>query len=198
VIRLAQVGLSPRADTFILYIIYLCLFALLGSGIGLLIGATVLDVKKALTASVIIVLGSVLLGGFFIAQANLRAWIRWARWTSFMKYTYELMLLNEFDLGNQNYTPSTPSTFNSNPITGNDILNRLNVETTIWADVRLSLSLSLAQHFRNSPNSLCRHADHFHCRHDHPHAFPGLPLPPLPQQAQVLDLCASQPSLARL
>ncbi len=133
----------------------MCLFALLGSGIGLLIGATVLDVKKALTASVIIVLGSVLLGGFFIAQANLREWIRWARWTSFMKYTYELMLLNEFDLGNQNYTPLSPSTYNSNPITGNDILNRLNVETTIWADVRLSFpslfSLSLSPQSATHP-----------------------------------------------
>jgi ABC-type multidrug transport system permease subunit len=133
----------------------LCLFALLGSGIGLLIGATVLDVKKALTASIIIVLGSVLLGGFFIAQENLRVWIRWARWTSFMKYTYELMLLNEFDLGDQNYTPSTPSTFSSNPITGNDILNRLNVETEIWADVRFS-SLSLFTYVPQLTQLACR------------------------------------------
>jgi ABC-type multidrug transport system permease subunit len=80
-----QVGLAPRAECFILYIVFVCLFALLGSGIGLLIGATMLDVKKALTVSVIVVLSSVLLGGFFISQENLRVWIRWSRWVSFMK-----------------------------------------------------------------------------------------------------------------
>jgi hypothetical protein len=52
------------------------------------------------------------------------------------------MLLNEFDLGDQNYTPSSPSTYNSNPITGDDVLDRLNVETTIWADVRLTFPFS--------------------------------------------------------
>jgi ABC-type multidrug transport system permease subunit len=120
----------------------MCLFALMGSGIGLLIGATMLDVKKALTVSVIVVLSSILLGGFFIRQENLRPWIRWARWTSFIKYSYELTLLNEYDIGSRTFTPTPGSSaFSSNPITGQDILNNLNVETNIWGDVRIRLLL---------------------------------------------------------
>jgi ABC-type multidrug transport system permease subunit len=116
-----------------------CLFALMGSGFGLFIGATVLDVQKAITLSIIVVLSSVMLGGFFIRQENLRPWTRWARWISFMKYAFELLLLNEFDVGDQTFTPSSPSLYTVNPITGDDVLNQLGVETNIWGDVRTQL-----------------------------------------------------------
>jgi ABC-type multidrug transport system permease subunit len=140
----AQVGLAPKAECFILYIIYVCLFALMGSGFGLFIGATVLDIQKAITLSIIVVLSSVMLGGFFIRQSNLRPWVRWARWISFMKYSFELLLLNEFDVGDQTFTPSARSAFTTNPITGDDVLNNLGVETNIWGDVRRhTLSLEI-------------------------------------------------------
>lgn len=113
----------------------MCLFALLGSGIGTLVGAVMTDIKKATTISVIIVLSSILLGGFFISQENLREWVRWARWISFIKYTYELTLLNEFDIGSRTFTPSPGGNFGTGPITGDQILDSLNVETNIWGDI---------------------------------------------------------------
>jgi predicted transporter len=54
--------LATDAGTFFFFTTIMCLFVLMGSGIGLLIGATMVDVKKALTMSTIVVLGSVLLG----------------------------------------------------------------------------------------------------------------------------------------
>lgn len=57
-----MVDLSNDGYTFIFYIVILWLFTLMGTGIGLFIGAAIPDVKKALTISIIVVLASVLLG----------------------------------------------------------------------------------------------------------------------------------------
>jgi hypothetical protein len=80
-------------------------------------------------------------GGFFISQNNLKVWIAWARWISFMKYCYELVLLNEFKVGNETFAPAPISAYGPDvqEITGQDVLDHLNVETYIWADVRLLL-----------------------------------------------------------
>merc|ERR1712070_837179 len=94
------------------------------------------DVKKALTMSVIVVLASILLGGFFINRENLPVWIAWARWISIIKYSYELTMLNEFQLSKGlHFTPSNPSSYDTNPITGDDILDKYGVETNVWGDV---------------------------------------------------------------
>jgi hypothetical protein len=55
-----------------------------------------------------------------------------------MKYSYELLLLTEYQIGNDTYTPAAgdsryPTT--NGVITGDDVLNYLNVETNIWGDV---------------------------------------------------------------
>jgi hypothetical protein len=161
-----MVGLAENGGTFIFFTTIMCLFVLMGSGIGLLLGAIMIDVKKALTISTIVVLGSVLLGtlsctphthttaltlrvmvspgGFFVSQANLRDYIAWARWISIIKYSYELVLLNEFKLGDESYTPAPVSVYGTNgeKITGQDVLDHMNIETNIWGDVRLHLLLS--------------------------------------------------------
>ncbi len=62
VITYWMVDLSHDGYTFIFYIVILWLFVLMGTGIGTLIGAAIVDVKKALTMSVIVVLASILLG----------------------------------------------------------------------------------------------------------------------------------------
>lgn len=136
VITYWMVDLSGDGYTFIFFIVIMWLFVLLGTGIGTLIGAAIVDMKKALTLSVIVVLGSILLGGFFINRENLPVWIAWARWLSIVKYSYELTMLNEFDLSKGlKFTPSDPSSYSSNPITGDDILDKYGVETKVWADV---------------------------------------------------------------
>ncbi|ELR11672.1 ABC2 type transporter superfamily protein [Acanthamoeba castellanii str. Neff] len=137
VITYWMVGLADDGGSFVFFVVIMCLFVLMGSGIGLLIGAIMVDVKKALTLSTIVVLGSVLLGGFFISQNNLKVWIAWARWISFMKYCYELVLLNEFKVGNETFAPAPISAYGPDvqEITGQDVLDHLNVETYIWADI---------------------------------------------------------------
>ncbi len=78
-------------------------------------------------------------GGFFVSQDNLKVWIAWARWISFMKYSYELVLINEFALSHdQTFTPAaTRSAYNSvgAPITGGQVLDHYGVETNWWGDL---------------------------------------------------------------
>ena len=47
---------------------------------------------------------------------------------------YQALLYNEFHNNQHTWTPSTPSRFEVTPITGNDILSALNVETKLWYD----------------------------------------------------------------
>jgi hypothetical protein len=81
-------------------------------------------------------------GGFFISQSNLPVWIAWARWISFMKYCYELILLNEFKLGDETFTRSAVTSYPGlERITGQDVLDHLNVETDIWGDIIFLVSV---------------------------------------------------------
>jgi hypothetical protein len=78
-------------------------------------------------------------GGFFISKYTLREWVTWARWVSFMKYSYELVLINEYDIGDETFTPAAVnSQYATNTtggvITGDAVLDRYNVETELWAD----------------------------------------------------------------
>ncbi|ELR21493.1 ABC2 type transporter superfamily protein [Acanthamoeba castellanii str. Neff] len=132
------VGLSAHAGAFFLWLLSLCLFTLLGSGLGLIVGAAIPNMQQAITISVIFILSSIILGGFFLSQQTLRVWIAWARWISIIKYSYELLLLTEYKVGDDTYTPAAvnnqyPTT--GGVITGDDVLDYLNVETNIWADV---------------------------------------------------------------
>lgn len=155
-------GLSAHAGAFFLWLLSLCLFTLLGSGLGLIVGAAIPNMQQAITISVIFILSSIILGtsplvranwrrlievahrlnscagGFFLSQQSLRVWIAWARWISIIKYSYELLLLTEYQVGDDTYTPAAvnnqyPTT--GGVITGDDVLDYLNVETNIWADV---------------------------------------------------------------
>ncbi|ELR21489.1 ABC transporter, ATPbinding domain containing protein [Acanthamoeba castellanii str. Neff] len=139
VITYWMVGLTEHAGAFFLYVLTICMLAVFSSVMGLLIGTTIPDMSKAMVLSVIILLVTILLGGFFISRRTLRDWIFWARWTSFMKYTYELALLNEYHIGHDTFTPSTVNSqyatdLTGGVITGEAVLDHANVETKIWAD----------------------------------------------------------------
>lgn len=57
-----QVGLSAHAGAFFLWLLSLSLLTLLGTGMGLLVGAMIPNMQKAITFSVIFVFSAILLG----------------------------------------------------------------------------------------------------------------------------------------
>ena len=53
-----------------------------------------MDFARSLVAVVVVLLIFMLLGGFFIK--NLASWIQWARYLSFLSYSYDALLYFEF------------------------------------------------------------------------------------------------------
>jgi ABC-type multidrug transport system permease subunit len=60
----------------------------------LFVGTILSNLKEALTAAQIAMLGSMLVGGFYVL--NLPTWIQWIQYFSFITYTFDAMLSLEF------------------------------------------------------------------------------------------------------
>jgi len=127
-------GLNQAPDRFFLHWIMVLLTTFLGSSIGLTIGACIQDMKKALVFSTILILGTMLLGGFYVSANNFPVWVSWVQWATYLKYAYEGLLINEFHDTSNTWTPSNPSAYKSNPITGDDILDLADIKTELWYD----------------------------------------------------------------
>jgi len=139
-----MVGLNYTFQNYIIFLGIIFLSTILGTSMGLALGATVIDTKKAVTFSAVAVLGSMLLGGFYIKPDNMPIWIRWAVWTSPFKYVYEALLICEFGVTNDHtWTNSNPSIYSVNPIRGSDILDQLGVQTHIWEDILVIIGMIL-------------------------------------------------------
>ena len=66
-----------------------------GESIGLLIGASIYDLEKAMTTMTVVSLGLMLLGGFFIQ--NVPTWLEWGKYLSPFKYSFDASRQLVFD-----------------------------------------------------------------------------------------------------
>lgn len=57
-----------------------------------------MDFSRAIVAAAVIMLSSMLLGGFYVQ--NLASWIQWAQYLSFITYSFDAMLYFEFTASN--------------------------------------------------------------------------------------------------
>ncbi len=76
---------SPPAPR---WAILLCI--LLSQGVGLLIGATVSNVKSCLTIAAVTMLTLMLVGGFYVK--NIPVWIDWMKYVSYIYWGWNLLL----------------------------------------------------------------------------------------------------------
>ncbi|KAL8132159.1 ABC transporter G family member 22-like isoform X1 [Apium graveolens] len=83
-------GLKHSAKAFFLtmLIVFVCIVA--AQGLGLAIGATLMDLKKATTLASVIVMTFILAGGYFVGKVP--KFISWLRYISFNYHTYKLLL----------------------------------------------------------------------------------------------------------
>ena len=66
---------------------------------GLLLGAMVMDIQGALVAASVLMLSSMLLGGFYVQ--TLPFWLSWAQYLSFTSYSFDAMLQLAFPASQQ-------------------------------------------------------------------------------------------------
>jgi len=80
-------GLNPEFSVFLLSCLCSLLSVLAGESLGLLVGATVMDMEQAMVILTVCTLTLMLVGGFFVK--NIPFWIKWIRFLSPFKYAFD-------------------------------------------------------------------------------------------------------------
>ncbi|KAJ0972053.1 hypothetical protein J5N97_020012 [Dioscorea zingiberensis] len=83
-------GLRPDLEAFVLTLIVILSYVLVAQGLGLALGAVVMDAKQASTMITVIMLAFLLTGGFYVL--NVPACMAWMKYTSFTFYCYRLLI----------------------------------------------------------------------------------------------------------
>jgi len=83
-------GLKPDVGAFLLTQVVVIITCFTAASLGLLIGAAFLDLKRAQSASTIIMLTLMLTGGFFVQ--NIPVWLSWLSYLSFMSYAWDALM----------------------------------------------------------------------------------------------------------
>jgi ABC-type multidrug transport system ATPase subunit len=91
-----MVGLRTEFTRFLLFVAVVLASNLAASGLGLMISAIVQDLKAATVLATIILLLMLLTAGFYIPINRIHVWLSWLRYISFLKYTYDGLVTNEF------------------------------------------------------------------------------------------------------
>ncbi|KAK7279583.1 hypothetical protein RJT34_24636 [Clitoria ternatea] len=83
-------GLKPSLVTFVLTLLIMLFNVLVSQGIGLALGAILMDVKQATTLASVTMLVFLLAGGYYIQQ--MPSFIAWLKYISFSHYCYSLLV----------------------------------------------------------------------------------------------------------
>ncbi|KAG8366541.1 hypothetical protein BUALT_Bualt17G0090600 [Buddleja alternifolia] len=93
-------GLKPSFVTFLLTLSIILLNVLVAQGLGLALGAILMDVKQATTLSSVLMLVFLLASGYYIQ--HIPSFIEWLKYISFSHYCYKLLVGVQYSL-NQVY-----------------------------------------------------------------------------------------------
>ncbi len=80
-------GVSDRFDIFVYSTLISLLSVVAGEAIGLMVGASIYDMEKAMTVMTVVSLALMLLGGFFVD--NVPSWLDWGKYVSPFKYSFD-------------------------------------------------------------------------------------------------------------
>ncbi|KAJ1386687.1 P-loop containing nucleoside triphosphate hydrolase [Sesbania bispinosa] len=83
-------GLKPSLVTFVLTLLIMLFNVLVSQGIGLALGAILMDVKQATTLASVTMLVFLLAGGYYVQQ--MPSFIAWLKYISFSHYCYKLLV----------------------------------------------------------------------------------------------------------
>lgn len=83
-------GLKPEIPAFLLTLIVLLGYVLVSQGLGLALGALIMDAKQASTMVTVIMLAFVLTGGYYVHKVP--AFMAWIKYASTTFYSYRLLI----------------------------------------------------------------------------------------------------------
>ncbi|KAI6676978.1 hypothetical protein NL676_037774 [Syzygium grande] len=83
-------GLKPSLGTFVLTLLIILFNVLVSQGLGLALGAILMDAKQGTTLASVTMLVFLLVGGYYIQ--HMPSFIAWLKYVSFSHYCYELLV----------------------------------------------------------------------------------------------------------
>ncbi|KAL3508638.1 hypothetical protein ACH5RR_028039 [Cinchona calisaya] len=90
-------GLKPTAAGFFGCLLVVLYSVLVAQGLGLALGAVVMDLKAASTLASVIMLTFLLAGGYYVQHVP--SFIAWIKYLSIGQYTYKLLIISQFNPG---------------------------------------------------------------------------------------------------
>ncbi|CAN1731228.1 ABC transporter G family member 25 [Linum perenne] len=90
-------GMKPELGAFLLTLLILLGYVLVSQGLGLALGAAIMDAKQASTLATVTMLAFVLTGGFYVH--NVPACMAWIKYVSTTFYTYRLLINVQYGNG---------------------------------------------------------------------------------------------------
>ena len=104
------IGLRSGVMHFIIFLGVLQLLSLTAFSLGLFTASIFNDIAVALPLSIVIILPVMVYSGFFVNLSTTPVYLSWIQWISPMKYSFALLMENEFsgrtDIGAQQYLQS--------------------------------------------------------------------------------------------
>ncbi|XP_059280463.1 ABC transporter G family member 25 [Lycium ferocissimum] len=92
-------GLKPQLLAFLLTLLVLLSYVIVSQGLGLALGAIIMDAKQASTVITVTMLAFVLTGGFYVHKVP--ACLAWIKYISTTFYSYRLLIDVQYGEGNE-------------------------------------------------------------------------------------------------
>ncbi|KAL0365814.1 UNVERIFIED_CONTAM: ABC transporter G family member 25 [Sesamum radiatum] len=90
-------GLKPQLSAFVLTLMVVLGYVVVSQGLGLALGALIMDAKKASTVVTVIMLAFVLTGGYYVHKVA--TFMSWMKYISTTFYTYRLLIKVQYGEG---------------------------------------------------------------------------------------------------
>lgn len=138
-------GVSDRFEIFVYTTLISLLSVVAGEAIGLMVGASIYDMERAMTIMTVVSLALMLLGGFFVA--NVPTWLNWGKFVSPFKYSFDASRQLIFD---RNIPCDGSGTLESlcaendqGSIPPEDIIDFLNIQGSVGFNVGLLIVIGI-------------------------------------------------------
>ncbi|XP_054777488.1 ABC transporter G family member 25 [Prosopis cineraria] len=90
-------GLRPDLWSFLLTVLVVLFYVLVSQGLGLFLGAAMMDAKQASTVAAVVMLGFVLIGGYYVHKVP--SCMGWLKYVSITFYCYRLLIYIQYGNG---------------------------------------------------------------------------------------------------
>ena len=91
------VGLNNSGQTFVGIWLAMVILSQVGASYGMIISASFDNLVNAQTFTGIVAIPLALFGGLFVDNNTILPWLRWVQWLSPVRYTFEMLLISEFN-----------------------------------------------------------------------------------------------------